>query len=180
MVNIYKLKFTLEQDVLRFLFMNPERAFTGRAIALRLKASMPGIKKTLPQLVKAGLIKVEKDKESKRLSIKLNREEKIALSLKRADNLKQIYESRLVDYLEENLPGTTIILFGSYSRGEDYSNSDIDIAVIGRKEKPLELADFEKKLERKITVNFYINPRDIHKNLKENIYRGITLVGDRK
>ena len=67
------------------------------------------------------------------------------MRLKRADNLKQIYESGLADFLEKEFAGGTIIFFGSYSRGEDMASSDIDIAVIGRKEKQIDLTNFPKK-----------------------------------
>ena len=99
------------------------------------------------------------------------------MQIKRAENLKMIYESGLADFLEKELPGSTIILFGSYSRGEDTIRSDIDIAVIGRKEKHINLDDFEKKLERNISINFYASFKEIHKNLKENLFNGIVLFG---
>lgn len=51
--------------------------------------------------------------------------------------------------------GTTVILFGSYSRGDDTINSDIDIAIIGAKERTIKLTKYEKILERKIVINSY-------------------------
>ena len=77
----------------------------------------------------------------------------------------------------QSFAGSTIILFGSYSRGEDTVNSDIDIAIIGRKEKDVNLKRFEKILERKITINFYSSFKSIHTHLKENIFNGIVLAG---
>jgi len=67
-------------------------------------------------------------------------------------------------------------LFGSYSRGEDIENSDIDIAIIGRK-KQIDLTEFEKILNRKINIITFNNFKEIHKNLKENLFNGITLTG---
>ncbi|PIN80603.1 hypothetical protein COV16_00550, partial [Candidatus Woesearchaeota archaeon CG10_big_fil_rev_8_21_14_0_10_34_8] len=81
------------------------------------------------------------------------------------------------DILEEEFPGATIILFGSFSRGDDTSASDIDIAIIGRKEKEINLEKFEKLLERKININSYSALKDVHKDLRENICNGIVLVG---
>ncbi|MBN2457778.1 nucleotidyltransferase domain-containing protein [Candidatus Woesearchaeota archaeon] len=96
---------------------------------------------------------------------------------KRADNLLLIYECGLFNYLEKEFAGATIILFGSHSRGEDTINSDIDIAVIGRKDKKINVDVFEKKLERKININFYDTFKGIHKHLKENLCNGIVLSG---
>mgnify|MGYP003987829595 FL=1 len=97
--------------------------------------------------------------------------------LKRVDNLKQIYESKLLECLEQEFAGSTIILFGSYSRGEDTENSDTDIAIIGRKEKKINLNKYEKLLDRRINLNFYESFSKIHKNLKENLFNGIVLSG---
>lgn len=127
-------------------------------------------------LQKNKLILVEKTKNIN--FIYFNRDEKKAIELKRVENLKSIYLSDLLKYLEKELPGATIILFGSYSYGSDASTSDIDIAIIGRKEKILQLEEFEKILERKININFYNSLKEINKNLKNNILNGIILEGN--
>ena len=74
------------------------------------------------------------------------KDEQKTIELKRAENLKLISESGLVDFLENEFPGCSIILFGSYSRGDDTTNSDIDIAVIGTKGKKIKLTKFDKLL----------------------------------
>ena len=79
--------------------------------------------------------------------------------------------------MREGFPGSTIILFGSYSKGDDTTSSDIDIAIIGVKEKENDLAKFNKILERTITINFYSSFKSIHKNLLDNILTGILLSG---
>ena len=133
--------------------------------------------KALPEMEKQTLIKLKKDKETKRWSIELNRDNHRVLQLKRADNLRLVYESGLADFLEKEFAGATIILFGSYSRGDDTLTSDIDIAVIGRKNKQINLENFEDLLERKININFYNSLKNIHKNLKENLCNGFVLAG---
>jgi predicted nucleotidyltransferase len=177
-VNIYELKLTnLQQRILRLLFIKTGISLNALRIAKNLKVSQPAVSKALPLLLKENLIKVEKDKNSGRLSIEANRENYKIMQLKKIDNLKLIYESGLADFLEKGFAGATIILFGSYSRGEDTINSDIDIAVIGRKDKLINLEKFEVILERKININFYNSFKDIHKNLKENLFNGIVLYG---
>ena len=96
--------------------------------------------------------------------------------MKRAENLKLLHESGLVEYLTEKFPGGTIILFGSYAFGEDTPGSDIDIAIIGCSGKALDLTRFEKFLERAIVVQHY-NLSEIDRNLRSNILNGITLHG---
>jgi len=178
MVNIYKLKLTnLQQEILRLLFVKAGVSLNQRRIAKILGVTQPAVMKALPGLEKEGIINIKQDKESKRWSIELNRDNHKAMQLKRVDNLKQIYESGLADFLEKEFAGATIILFGSYSRGDDTTTSDIDIAVIGRKEKQHDSSVFEKLLERKININFYESWKKIHKHLKENLCNGILLTG---
>lgn len=178
MVNIYKQKLTnLQQVILRLLFVKSGEALNQRRIARILEVSPPAVMKALPELEKEDLIKLKQDKDSKRWAIEINRENHAIMQLKRADNLKLIYESGLADLLEKEFAGATIILFGSYSRGEDTNKSDIDIAIVGRKDKSIKLEAFENFLERKININFYDSFKIIHKNLKENIFNGIVLYG---
>jgi predicted nucleotidyltransferase len=174
----YKQKFTkLQQAALNGLFARPEIAFTGRALANALSVSPTAIAKSLKGLEKEGLVKVEKDKGSGRLAIKLNRDNSRVFHLKRAENLKAVYESGLVDYLGDSFPGAAIVLFGSYSFGEDTSASDVDIAVIGSKEKGSDLGKFSKILQREVRLNFYESLAGINKNLRESIINGIVLKG---
>lgn len=178
MVNLYKQKLTiLQQGILRLLFIKAGKSLNQRQIAKILGVTPPAIVKAVPKLYEEELIKTDQDKESKRWSISLNSDNYKAVQLKRVDNLKQVYESGLADFLQEKFAGSTIILFGSYSRGEDIFNSDIDIAVIGRTKKDIDLSEFSKALEREISINFYDSFREIHKNLKENILNGIMLFG---
>ena len=178
MVNIYKPKLTnLQQGILRLLFVKAGVSLNQRGISRFLDVSQPAVIKALPLLEKEGLINLRQDKESKRWSIELNRENHKVLQLKRADNLKIIYESGLADFLEKEFAGAIIILFGSYSRGEDTINSDIDVAVIGRKDKQFDVGRFEAILEKSININFYDSLNKIHKNLRENIFNGIVLYG---
>ncbi|MBI4983160.1 nucleotidyltransferase domain-containing protein [Candidatus Woesearchaeota archaeon] len=178
MVKIYKLKLTnLQQEILKLLFVKAGISLNQRQIANFLEVTQPAVMKALPYLEKENLLKIQQDKETKRWSIGLNRDHHKVMQLKRADNLKQIYESGLADFLEKEFAGATIILFGSYSRGEDIINSDIDIAVVGRKDKLIDVAKYEQLLERKINLNCYDSFKNIHKRLKENLCNGIILIG---
>jgi len=177
-MDMYKLKFTtLQEEMLRFLSIRSGASFTARAIARHLRVSPTAIAKSLKRLEQEEMIKVNKDKESKRFSIQLNKDNPLTYQFKRADNLKLIYESGLLEYLSETLPAATIILFGSYSFGEDTLNSDIDLAIIGAKQKEVNLDKFNRLLERNVSINFYPGLKDVNKNLKENIFNGIVLKG---
>lgn len=178
MINIYKLELTiLQQEILRLFFIKAGATLNARAISKILNVSQPAVSKALPKLEEEELIIVKKDKESKRLSIGLNIDNQKVIWLKRADNLKQIYESGLIQFLYDNFLGATAILFGSYAFGEDIAASDIDLAIIGSKPKELDLDKFQKILERAIIINYYSSFKDINKHLLNNILNGITLKG---
>ena len=177
-MDTYKLKWTLtklQTNVFFLLCLKSGEKVSQREIAQELKVSPTAVSSAVKQLEKKGLIKLEKTKTINFISF--NRDNQKALEMKRVENLKNIYLSGLSDYLHHSLAGSTIILFGSYSRGEDTVNSDIDIATIGRKDKFLELERYEKILNRKININFYNSWKDIHKHLKNNILNGIILHG---
>ena len=175
-MDMYKLKFTnLEHEIFSLLCIRTGEKLSQREIAKLLNVSPTAIAKPVKRLQEKNLAKIEKTKTINFVSF--NRDEQRAIELKRAENLKNAYVSGLSDYLEEQLAGSTVILFGSYSRGEDTNASDIDIAVIGRKDKMLELEEYEKILNREINMNFYNSWQEIHKHLRNNILNGILLHG---
>lgn len=177
MVNQYKLKLTsLQREILETLCINTGNFLSKRDLSKVLFVSPPAITKALPKLEKEKLITINLDK-SKRSEIKLNFENHKVLNIKRIFNLNSIYTSGLFELLEKEFPGGTIILFGSYSRGEDTIKSDIDIAIIGRKEKNIPLEKYEKILEREIILQFYDSFSKIHKDLRENIINGVVYSG---
>jgi len=176
MVDIYKLKWTqLQLKIFSLLCLKAGEKLSQREIAKILNVSPTAVANSLEELKKSNLVKIEKTKTINFVSF--NRDEEKAVELKRVENLKNIYLSQLLNYLEIELAGATIILFGSYSRGDDTLSSDIDIAIIGRKDKLLNLEKYEKILNRQININFYDSWKDIHKYLKNNILNGILLLG---
>jgi predicted nucleotidyltransferase len=178
MINTYKLKLTnLQQGILRLFFIKAGKSLNARDIARALKVSQPAVAKALPFLEKSGFLKIKKDKESGRWVIELKIDSQEVIWLKRSDNLKQVYESGFVKFLYDTFPGATIILFGSYAFGEDTVNSDIDLAIIGLKEKNINLKTFEEILGREIFIHYYNSFKVIDKDLKDNILNGIVLKG---
>jgi len=175
-MDICKVKWTqLQSEIFSLLCLKVGEKLSQRDIAKFLKVSPTAVANSLKALKKDNFISLEKTKNIN--FIYLNRDNETAIELKRVENLKNVYTSRLLEYLEKELPGGTIILFGSYSYGGDINTSDVDIAVIGRKDKPLQLEEFDRILNRKININFYDSFREIHKNLKDNILNGIVLKG---
>ncbi len=177
-MDIYKLKFTrLQNEIFRLLCVKAGRGLSQRKISEFLDVSATAVSKALKELEREELIRIDRSKDMNLTSVGLNRDNPRAASLKRAENLKMIYESGLADALGEEFPGCAVILFGSYSYGEDTEESDIDVAVIGLKGRRGDFTGFEKILERKIHVHFYGDLEEINRNLKSNILNGITVQG---
>ncbi|MFH1134349.1 MAG: nucleotidyltransferase domain-containing protein [Nanoarchaeota archaeon] len=167
----------MQQKILRLLFQKAGDTLNANAISRLLKVSPPAVTKSLPALVAQGLIVCNKDKESGRLSIGLNKDDHQVIWLKRADNLKQLYESGLVQFFYDSYPEATVALFGSYAFGEDTAGSDIDIAIFGAKEKKIDLETYEIRLSRPIRINYYKSLQGLNPHLRNNILNGITLKG---
>lgn len=182
---MYKIKWTrLQTEIFRLLCIKAGQILNLRGIARNLKVSPTAVSKALTELEKEELVVVKKSEIINLLAIEFNRNNPKAIQLKRAENLKMVYESGLSNFLYHEFPGCTIILFGSYSKGEDVyfgdedeRNSDLDLAVIGTKSRSVDLTKFNKLMERIISINCYKSWNDLHQHLKNNILNGILLSG---
>lgn len=171
----YKLKFTrLQNEIIRFLAIKAGDSYSSRSIAKALSVSAMAISKSLSLLEEEKIIIINKDKDVNKLLITFNRER--SWDIKRQLNLNLIYESGLAKFLSDKYEGATIILFGSYSRGEDTVDSDVDIAIIGYKEQEIDTSKYDRFLEREIILQFYEDFK-IKKHLRDNILNGIVLEG---
>ncbi len=184
-MDTYKLKWTrLQSEIFRLLCIKAGQILPFRAIAKALNVSPTAVSNAAKELEKEGMIKITKSETMNFCAVNFNRDNYKAVHLKRIENLKMIYESGLADFLYNEFPGCSIVLFGSYSLGEDVwfgekdeRSSDIDIAIVGTKGQKEWLEKYEKILERTISLNFYKSWKEIHKHLKDNILNGIILSG---
>ena len=177
-MDIKRFEFTkLQAKIFRLLCVKVGERISQREIAGELRVSPTAVSKALVDLRKFRLVVVEKIGKINLNYVELNRDLSDAIYFKGLENLRMIYVSGLVEDLKDSFPGASILLFGSYSRGEDVIFSDIDIAVVGAKEKKINCSKFEKILKRKININFYPSFRKIHKNLRESILSGVLLHG---
>ena len=103
-MDIYKSKFTqLQEQILRFLFLNLGKNFNQRSLSKSLNVSPTAISKSLSLLQKEDLIFVKKDKESQTLEIGLNLDNPEVFYFKRVENLKMLYLSQLPTKLIQDL-----------------------------------------------------------------------------
>ncbi|MFC1690592.1 nucleotidyltransferase family protein [Nanoarchaeota archaeon] len=160
--------------ILELFIEYSSRDFSIRGIARQLKLSHATVIKHIKDLVKLKLVKKKED--TLYPTYYANSENRKYKFYKKNYIIHEINESGLVNYLEEKLFPSSLILFGSCSKGDFNQNSDIDIFVES-KESKLDLSIYEKKLKRKINLLFEPNINKLSKELRNNIINGIILYG---
>jgi len=160
--------------LLKLFLDSPTQSFRLREIARLTKISPPSVMAYLKKFEKEGLIK--KQIKSEIPFYTALRDNSNFILYKKISILYELNNSGIVDYLWDKLSPETIILYGSFSKGESIENSDVDLFILG-KDKSLRLVDFEKKLNKKIHLMFKESVKEIPKQLKNNILNGIVLKG---
>ena len=106
-----------------------------------------------------------------------NRDNPNFLFYKKIFNLIKIKESQLIDEIVNSIYPNAIILYGSYSKGEDVEESDIDLFIITKVKKEIDVKKFEAKLKRKIHIFKDNNLNKLNLDLKSEIINGDVLYG---
>jgi len=139
-----------------------------------MKISAPTASKLLKDFESEGLLKKRIDRGY--LLFKANRESEILKDLSRIywkEKLKEV-----IEYLNEESYNPIIILFGSLAKLESKKNSDIDLVILTKTHKKIDLSKYEKKLGREIQSFFFKSLKDIPENLKLNVINGYILKGE--
>ena len=160
--------------LIKMFLDSPTESFRLREIARLTKISPPSVMVYLKEFEKEGLV----NKQIKRSIPFYNaiRDSSNFILLKKISILFELNKSGFIDYLWDKLSPEAIVLYGSFSKGESIEGSDVDLFILG-KEKNLELADFEKKLSKKIHLFFKESLKEIPSGLKNSILNGIILKG---
>ncbi len=169
------------QKVLIWFYSYPDREIGLSDLAEAVGISKVTANRTVKILEDEGFLKKEVLGRIWRISC--NQKHAYNYSRKIAYNLTMVYESGLVEEVHKVIESPrSIILFGSYKKGDDTENSDIDIAVeiIGDEEaKIINLGVIGTIGYRKnVAVNLYVFSRKkVDINLFSNIVNGIVLEG---
>jgi predicted nucleotidyltransferase len=158
--------------VMELFFRYPTRRFSIRQVEREAKVAFPSAARYTRELADEGIVKREGISNSVFFSADMSTEE--YRSEKQLYNLRSIRP--LVRYLVENYGNPPIILFGSYSRGEDTEESDIDLYV----QSPLkvDVRQFKGRLGREVQLFVHKSLGSItNTELANNILNGIKLNG---
>lgn len=134
----------LEQDIIRFLSLHPNAEFHLRDMAKTIGRSVSGSHTAINHLERYNLILSRTSGKNKYLTVNVSnpsiRSFKIFMNTLEAYNLVYPYTEKILK----------AILYGSCSRGEDTSGSDVDIFII----------TIEKEIGSKLPTN--INNRQVN------------------
>ena len=170
-----KLK-DIKTELKEYFFLYPSAKIRVRQIERAIKAPLHSVIRYTKELEKGRILK-----SSSIARVTFYSADRISATFlleKKLYNLRSLFSSGLVDFLVQELSNPTLVLFGSYARGEDIETSDIDLYVESAKKELPSLAKFEKKLQRKIQLFKFKDISKVeNKELANNIINGITLNG---
>ena len=189
MVKILKNLGLIEKEVyqkglLYWFYSFPNKETSLNELSSNLHISKTNAKRIVEILVKEGFLK--REIYGKTWRITCDKDHPYNFTRKIAFNLTMVYESYREGIMDDisKLVGNirSVILFGSYRKGDDTEESDVDIAVevLNNEEiRIVELGVIPKfGFRRNVKVNLHIFSRsNIDINLFSNIANGIVLDG---
>lgn len=176
--------FELNEAYLRVLYWF--FAYPAKEISLNDLTKFAGISKTTAnkiasQLARSGFLKINAVGKVWRISC--NQQHQFNTARKIPHNLELVYESGILQKILSIIPNArSIILFGSYRKGDDLDTSDLDIAVEtldDEETKIIHIGAIPKLgYRRNVQVNLLKFSRSkIDLNLFSNLCNGIVLYG---
>ncbi|MDD1744581.1 MAG: nucleotidyltransferase domain-containing protein [Candidatus Methanoperedens sp.] len=181
MIRLYQK--IIQLTVLELFIKNPYDQYYLRETSRILGISPMTVKRALDLLVKDRLIR--RDEFKNQILYKGNLESSAFKHLKVAYNLAWLEEKGIVDYMKENLAGlSTMVLYGSFAKGENDEKSDIDLLVISVSPRKRDFR-LQELLEKEISLTIF-KPSEWREQAKKNkafymdiITEGIVLFGTR-
>lgn len=166
--------------VMIWFFSFPEKAIGLNELSGLINISKTTAKRVVKKLVSEGFLSIEVLGKLWRISV--NSSHRYNYSRKISYNLTMIHESGILKSIHEILSNSrSVVLFGSYRKGDDNEKSDIDIAVevLGEDSRIIEIRVIPKLGFRKnVPVNLHVFSREtVDINLFSNIANGIVLEG---
>lgn len=173
---IYDINGDNRIKILKLFFDGPNTRLHVREVARRSSLTPRGAQKILKSLYSSGLLCSESTGIVSNYWGNYDNEK--FLGLKRALNIYSLYSSGLLSALEESyMNPKCIVLFGSYSRGEDTGNSDIDIAIITSMTEAPDINIYENLLKRKISLQLIEDLKQEDTNFKNTLANGVVMSG---
>ena len=160
--------------VMEYFFKNPTQKLRVRQIEREAKVPLPSAIRYAKELEQESILKPTEIGGIKLYSADLSSRKYKAK--KQLFNLERIYSSGLIEYLIDKYDNPSIIVFGSFSKGEDTEKSDVDIYIETPHRKVVVPSTFEKRIGLPLQLFVHKGLDEIDNiNLKNNIVNGIVL-----
>ena len=169
------------RKVLHWFFSFPDRFIGLNDLSVELGIAKKTAKDVVLKLIDEGFL--SKEEIGKAWRISCNHEHFYNQSLKITYNLEMVFLSGIIQEIYKIFPDArSIILFGSYRKGDDNDKSDIDIAVVVLNNEGMKIVElgaigkFGYRVD--VPVNLHVFSRNkVDLNLFANISNGIVLDG---
>jgi len=160
--------------IIETMFDDPRGEFYVRGLADETGLAPSTVSRITRELGKQELLEI--NEEGVRNRIRPKNESDAFKDLKKSYNLYILSSSGLVNEIMGDAIPEALVLFGSYSRGEDKKSSDIDIALINGRQIDVELESYEEKFNREINIH-NIELEEVGENFIETLANGVVLRG---
>lgn len=161
-------------NVLGVFFREPTEMQFIKGISRKIGLAHTSVMKYIKELEAEELILKKKGRPFD--GYVANRDSEKFKFYKQVYNLNSLFEVR--EEIVDKIGPKTIILFGSYQGGEDIEGSDVDILVVSKIRKDLDLKKIEKKIERNIHLTFVEKIENLDENIQKNVRNGWVLYGN--
>ena len=159
--------------VSELVFNRPNTTFHIRKIAKETGLSTTATVRAVEELKSFGVVEVEKTELT--TNIKANLESDAYRFYKKVFNLYRL--ESLIGLLINKFNAKTVVLFGSFAKGEDIEESDVDLLILSNQKKEINLAKYEKMLNRKINLHILPSLDKSAEEFKNTVANGIVLHG---
>lgn len=169
------------KKIMFWYFSNPKQEVSLNDLTKLANISKTTANRTVSRLEKEGFLKLNRIGGLWRITC--NQSHPYNTTKKISYNLELIYESRVLDAIQKNFQNPrSIILFGSYRKGDDIESSDLDIAVEmldDEETKIFQIGTIPKLGYREnVKVNVLkFTRKKVDLNLFANLVNGIVLFG---
>ncbi len=168
------------EKILAWFYAHPQDEFSLNDLAKALDIAKTSANMIVSQLEEEDFLEIKTI--GKLWRIKANPKHKYFTTKKIPFNLHHIYESGILEWINENIPNfRAVVLFGSYRKGDDMPESDVDIAVevLGNESiKTINLTAKSLGYRENVPIQIHVFSRShIDLNLFASIANGIVLRG---
>lgn len=161
--------------IISIIFNYPNKAFHIRRLAKEVDVSTTTVSNVVEQLLKYQIIKIEKTELTTNIQADLESEN--YFSYKRLFNLFRLEKTGFIKRIIKDHTPEAVVLFGSFTKGEDTEESDIDILLITKKDIRIDTNQLEKEFNRKVNLHILPNLDKSSAEFKNTLANGIVLYG---